>query len=179
MFGGPQIDVKFNGINLEYSHYNNGKITMSYKSVQDANNPLKLQYIQYYDQNDGNGLIARTKIDFELNNDYTIKNELRGTYDYEVLGIKYSTYTEYAKTNSGYEMNMYRVISGKKALSTTVTYECLPNTNVPTKITAKMNNVVMSEQTMEYDANMNVTKSERTYGNKYTLESYTYDTAFG
>ena len=61
---------------------------MSYKSVQDANNPLKLQYIQYYDQNDGNGLLARTKVDFELYNDYTIKSELRGTYDYEVLGIK-------------------------------------------------------------------------------------------
>lgn len=171
-----KIDVKFNGINLDYSYYNNGKVTMSYKSVQDANNPLKLQYIQYYDQNDGNGLLARTKVDFELNNDYTIKSELRGTYDYEVLGIKYSTCTEYVKTNSGYDMNMYYVISGKKALYVTATCECLPNTNVPTKTTVKMNNAVMSEQTMEYDANMNLTKSVRESGNNYTEYSYTYDT---
>ena len=171
-----KIEVIFNGINLEYNYYNSGKLWHSNKSVQDTTNPLKMTYTESADFDDGNGLLVRTKMNFELNSDYTVKNVARGTYNPELLGIKYSDYAEYAKTDVGFECNMYHMVSNKKALFYTMSYECLEGTNIPTRVITMLNNKKMSETVTTYDDDMNVLSMVTEAGNNYRSETYTYGT---
>ena len=170
-----KIEVTLNGMNLDYAYYNDGKVSMNYKAIQDANNPLKYQFVQKYDSGDDNGFIVRAKMDFELNADYTVKNSLRSSYDDEVFGVKQQAYVEYVKTDAGYNMTQYNMYSGKKSEYMKYTCECLEGTNLPIKMTIMMGTTNVGEQTTTYDSNLNVltTYSELPYGSNST--TYTYD----
>ena len=125
----------FNGLNFDINFYRDDVLSGETKLRQDATNPFKLSATNSYDDDDEHGFIVRDKEEYELYEDYTIKNNTSYEYENNVYGLKIKKYTEYEKTDKGYNMNIYNVLGGKKVIYVSAACECLDGTNIPTKST--------------------------------------------
>lgn len=96
----------FNGLNFDINFYRDDVLSGETKLRQDATNPLKLSATNSYDDDDEHGFIVRDKEEYELYEDYTIKNNTSYEYEKNVYGLKIKKYTEYEKTDKGYNMNI-------------------------------------------------------------------------